>query len=325
MAPISYLGEFPFRRRKEAKNRTLQARREYNRTAREQSIDPGSVRQIWRPNGPTFADYTQSWSVQRIKHWNSMKVSTMRFSMSRNESRCSLTWSHGSPLVSDRLISNSHWHCFCTSVFRVCWRFRLVLQSWVIHIVSWWTNNKLCGGNIWVQRRGIIRYSIDFNLKESRLVSVTRLKSRKESYDWTRTWLSASCLKKPRQENLFVTEEEIQCGEHVLGMKAFPPIMHSGQLGPRYSMFKTPAANRRIYDYTPILSPDSVKYVTFSPVDELSADPDILIITANVTQAEILLRASSYSNGKMWLSKSSPTKMVSISSRDCGPGKATTY
>ena len=105
------------------------------------------------------------------------------------------------------------------------------------------------------------------------------------------------------RESFYVTEEEIQCGEHVLGMKAFPPIMYSGQLGPRYSMFKTPAANRRIYDYTPILSPDSVKYVTFSPVDELSADPDILIITANVTQAEILLRASSYSNGKMWSSK----------------------
>ena len=98
----------------------------------------------------------------------------------------------------------------------------------------------------------------------------------------------------------YATKENIQCGEHVLGMLDFPPIMYSGQLGPEFAMFKNPAANRRVYDYVPILAKDSVKYITCSPLDQLSADPDLLIITANTTQAEILLRASSYSNGKMW-------------------------
>ena len=101
----------------------------------------------------------------------------------------------------------------------------------------------------------------------------------------------------------YVTREDIQCGEQILGMAEFPPVMQSGQLGPRFSMFKDPSANRRIYAYTPTLSPDSVDYVTFSPVNQLIEDPDILIITANTTQAEIILRASSYSNGKMWSSK----------------------
>lgn len=98
----------------------------------------------------------------------------------------------------------------------------------------------------------------------------------------------------------YVTRDDIQCGGQILGMAVFPPVMHSGQLGPRFSMFKDPSANRRIYEYIPTLSQDSVEYVTCCPVDQLTEDPDILIITANTTQAEIILRASSYSNGKMW-------------------------
>ena len=103
----------------------------------------------------------------------------------------------------------------------------------------------------------------------------------------------------------YVKTEDIQCGGHVVGALEFPPIMYSGQLGPQFSMFKNPGANRRIYDYVPILPKDSVKYITHSAVDQLSEDPDILIITANTPQAEVILRASSYSNGKMWSSKGS--------------------
>jgi uncharacterized protein (DUF169 family) len=104
-------------------------------------------------------------------------------------------------------------------------------------------------------------------------------------------------------EPFYAARENIQCGEQVLGMKDFPPVMRSGQLGPKFAMFKDPSANRRIYEYIPILSKDSVEYIAFSPLDQLSDDPDLIIITANITQAEVLLRASSYSNGKMWSSK----------------------
>ncbi len=103
----------------------------------------------------------------------------------------------------------------------------------------------------------------------------------------------------------YATEENIQCGEHVLGFADFPPIMYSGQLGPEFAMFKNPAANRKVYDYVPILEKDSVKYITCTPLDQLTVDPDLFIITANTGQAEILLRACSFSNGKMWTSKGS--------------------
>jgi uncharacterized protein (DUF169 family) len=70
-------------------------------------------------------------------------------------------------------------------------------------------------------------------------------------------------------------------------------------------MFNTPSANRRVYDYVPVLPKDSVKYIIHSSIDQLAFDPDLLIITANTAQAEILLRASTYSTGKMWTANGS--------------------
>jgi uncharacterized protein (DUF169 family) len=101
----------------------------------------------------------------------------------------------------------------------------------------------------------------------------------------------------------YVTKENVQCGEQVLGFMDYPPIMYSGQLGPMFAMFKNPGANRRIYDYVPHLPKDSVKYITHASIDKMNFDPDLLIITANTTQAEIILRASSFSDGKMWNAK----------------------
>jgi uncharacterized protein (DUF169 family) len=103
----------------------------------------------------------------------------------------------------------------------------------------------------------------------------------------------------------YVTQENVQCGEQVLGFADYPPIMYSGQLGPMFSMFKTPGANRRIYDYVPHLPLQSVKYITHASTDKMTFDPDLLIFTCKTSQAEILLRASSFSDGKMWQAKGS--------------------
>lgn len=103
----------------------------------------------------------------------------------------------------------------------------------------------------------------------------------------------------------YASVENVQCGTQVLGMSSFPPVMVSGQLGSEFSMFKTPSANRRVYDYVPVLPKDSVRYVIHASLDRLTFDPDLLIITANTAQAEVLLRASSYSTGRMWHAKGS--------------------
>ena len=96
---------------------------------------------------------------------------------------------------------------------------------------------------------------------------------------------------------------ELECGAQVLGYEEYPPVMYSGQLGPVFNMFKTPAANRRVYDYVPHLPYHSVKYVTHAPLDKMNFELDLLIFTCKPSQAEILLRASSYADGKMWHSR----------------------
>jgi uncharacterized protein (DUF169 family) len=98
----------------------------------------------------------------------------------------------------------------------------------------------------------------------------------------------------------YATKDNVRCGGFVVGMQQFPAVFHSGLIGPQFSMFKNPSANRRLYGYIKTLLKDSVEYITFSSVDKLTFEPDLLIFTANTTQAEIILRASSYSNGKMW-------------------------
>lgn len=99
----------------------------------------------------------------------------------------------------------------------------------------------------------------------------------------------------------YVTKEDFTCiGPLLLGMIDGDPIFESGQVGPKLGVFRDARANRRIYQYLPRLAKNSVSYVAFAPLDKLTFEPDLLIILASVTQAEILIRAKSYSTGEMW-------------------------
>jgi uncharacterized protein (DUF169 family) len=104
----------------------------------------------------------------------------------------------------------------------------------------------------------------------------------------------------------YIDKENENCyGKKVLGMESFPPFAESGIIGPELKIFQEPRANARLYFYVPLLRPGTVNYVIFSPIDKLTFNPDLLMVTANVSQAEIILRAMSYSTGEPWVSKHS--------------------
>jgi len=149
-------------------------------------------------------------------------------------------------------------------------------------------------------------YSIFDKFKfERKPVGVKYSMDKPEGIKLTKKSLALCELFKEAQtgQPFYVTKENVQCGEQVLGIVDYPPVMYSGQLGPMFAMFKNPGANRRIYDYVPHLPKDSVKYITHASIDKMTFDPDLLIFTATPSQAEILLRASSFSDGKMWHAK----------------------
>ena len=107
-----------------------------------------------------------------------------------------------------------------------------------------------------------------------------------------------------RQTPFYFTKENENCvGKLVLGMLASSPTSGSGQIGVEFEIFQEARANRNLYRYQPKLPSGVVNYVAYSPLDKLTFEPDLLLLMATVSQAEIVMRAMSYSTGEMWSSK----------------------
>lgn len=94
-----------------------------------------------------------------------------------------------------------------------------------------------------------------------------------------------------------------EAGSYVLGQREIEGPFISGEFGAGLGVFKDPRAAGRLYHYIPKIARGVVNYVAFAPLPKLSFDPDVLVILANISQAEILLRAMSYETGKMWSSR----------------------
>ncbi|HUS71248.1 MAG TPA: DUF169 domain-containing protein [Anaerolineae bacterium] len=104
----------------------------------------------------------------------------------------------------------------------------------------------------------------------------------------------------------FGKENENCVGKTVLGMEEMAPFVEGGQIGPKFGIYQEPRANNKIYQYIPKLREGIVNYVAFSVLDSLTFEPDLLILYATPSQAEIVLRAMSYSTGEMWDPKATP-------------------
>jgi len=116
-------------------------------------------------------------------------------------------------------------------------------------------------------------------------------------------------LKKAQEGNIFYADagnHTCEAGPYVLGQADAPEPFISGEFGAGLRIFEEPRTASRLYLHTPKIGKGVVNYVAFSPLDNLPFEPDLLILLANTSQAEILLRAMSYKTGKMWSSKSSP-------------------
>jgi uncharacterized protein (DUF169 family) len=82
-----------------------------------------------------------------------------------------------------------------------------------------------------------------------------------------------------------------------------PRRSDGGQLGVKFGLFQEGRANLRHRTYVPKLDNGSVNYVVYSPIDKLQFEPDLLVFVVTPRQAEILLRAMSYSTGELFESR----------------------
>ena len=95
-------------------------------------------------------------------------------------------------------------------------------------------------------------------------------------------------------------------GKILLGMEDMVPFAESGQIGPRLGVFEEARCNQHFYQFVPKLDKGTTNYVLFSPVELLTFEPDVLVISANPGQAEIIMRAMTYSTGEMYKSVFTP-------------------
>lgn len=114
---------------------------------------------------------------------------------------------------------------------------------------------------------------------------------------------------KEAQENdaFYVEPDNWHCVEpFVLGFEDPEPILVSGLFGGDEGLFKENRACSRMYHFIPKMLKGSVKYVALSPIDKIPFDPDVMVITANIHQAQTLLRSINYSTGEPFQSKATP-------------------
>ncbi len=110
-----------------------------------------------------------------------------------------------------------------------------------------------------------------------------------------------------KAEPFYATVDDFNCVAPILlGMAEGDPVYESGSIGPELGIFEEARANRRIYYHITKLEKNSVKYVAFASIDKMSFTPDVLILSVNAEQLEIILRAMCYATGKMWRSQGTP-------------------
>ncbi len=109
------------------------------------------------------------------------------------------------------------------------------------------------------------------------------------------------------KETFYIDVNDDACyGKLAMGMIDKPPVTASGQAGYDFGCFKTPMGNRMLYQKLPILEPNTINYVEFATVANCDYDPELLFFVADLPQADIIMRATSYISGDLWESKSSP-------------------
>ena len=100
--------------------------------------------------------------------------------------------------------------------------------------------------------------------------------------------------------------EETCVGKVLLGMDEVAPFAESGQIGERLGVFEEARCNQHFYQHVPKFDKGVTNYVLFSPADMLTFEPDVLVISAEPEQAEIVMRAMTYSTGEMYKSLCTP-------------------
>jgi uncharacterized protein (DUF169 family) len=110
-----------------------------------------------------------------------------------------------------------------------------------------------------------------------------------------------------RDGPFYIDKDNEDCsGAMMLGMVEPRPHPGGGELGVKWGLYQDARVEERLSAEAPKVPPGNIKYVVFSPLEKIDFEPDLLFLVATVSQAEIVLRAVSYSTGELWTSRAMP-------------------
>ena len=95
-------------------------------------------------------------------------------------------------------------------------------------------------------------------------------------------------------------------GKILLGMEEMAPFAESGNIGQRLGVFNDARCNQHFYQYVPKLDRGITNYVSFMPISQLTEEPDVLVVAAKASQAELVMRAMTWSTGEHYKSECTP-------------------
>jgi len=110
-----------------------------------------------------------------------------------------------------------------------------------------------------------------------------------------------------RSEPFYFSKDNEDCaGKNALGMEETSVAAAAGQVGGGGRIFQDDRANSSliysVYQNFPKPVKGTINYVAYAQLDKLTFEPDLLVIVGTARQAEIVMRAMSYTTGELYRS-----------------------
>jgi uncharacterized protein (DUF169 family) len=123
-------------------------------------------------------------------------------------------------------------------------------------------------------------------------------------------------LDKVRFDNeiFYTTSDNHACdgGSGSCGMKEMGERIKTGEFLSKMGLFGSARAARRFINSNPRIEFGTVKVVTFSPLEKLTFEPDVIALICNAKQGMLIAEAFAYESGKRALGMTGPPICSSI-------------
>ena len=115
-------------------------------------------------------------------------------------------------------------------------------------------------------------------------------------------------------ESFYTTSDNHACdgGSGSCGMKEMSERIKTGEFLCKMGLFGSARAARRFINSNPRIESGTVKVVTFSPLEKVTFEPDVIVLICNARQGMLIAEAFAYESGKRTLGMTGPPICSSI-------------